>query len=319
MGIFSLQSSLYTATINTIMPKVVKPKLVILSVPKVGIMDAKVKKKSAAKPVKTGGVYKCSGTSKYWYSFEPTILCKHCKKGFHTTKDRTRHQHLHEEPQYCPHCDYRNVRQDHLTNHIRAVHDRSIAVVRQERKQVRDSDPLAIPSVKIVNRKKQRVPTQAIPQSASISCQTTFNCSRLISSSKPIDSIDDCAEIESTDTTSTKFTQTVSVIRVYKGFEHVVSNPHPSQVQDILSFKKIKLNDYQKAVRWERCGRKSANEEYRTIQPIVLPVHKSELPNDMEYLKLLVMKLGVRASTIETENYHLKTKLASLSPVDKFV
>ncbi len=61
MGIFFLQSSIYTATINTIMPKVVKPKLVILSVPKVGIMDAKVKKKSAAKPVKTGGVYNRGG------------------------------------------------------------------------------------------------------------------------------------------------------------------------------------------------------------------------------------------------------------------
>ena len=106
---------------------------------------------------------------------------------------------------------------------------------------------------------------------------------------------------------------------MYKGFEHIVSNPHPSQVQDILSFKKIKLNDYQKAVRWERCGRKIATGEYRTVQPIVLPTDKSELPNDMEYLKTLVMQLGVRASTVDTENYHLKTKLASLSPVDKFV
>jgi hypothetical protein len=302
------------------MPKIIKPKLVILSVPKVGMKDAKVSKNPV---VKTGeyktGEYKGSGSNKYWYSYEPTILCVHCKKGFHTTKERTRHQRSHDEPKDCPHCNYRNVRQDHLTDHIRAVHNRSLAVVKHERQLVRNSDPLYIPPIRNVTKKKQKVPTKVITQSVSVSCQTTFNSDRMILSSDPSESVDDCVETESTDKTSTKFSQTVSVIRVSRGYEQLVVNPHPSQIQDVLSFKKIKLSDLQKAVRWENCGRKKANNEYRTNKPIVLPVHKDELPNDVEYLKLLVMQLGVRANVVDTENYYLKTKLASLSPVDKFV
>jgi hypothetical protein len=301
------------------MPKIIKPKLVILSVPKVGIKDAKVTKKPVVKTVRTAGEYKGSGSNKYWYSYDPTILCVHCKKGFHTTKERTRHQRSHEEPKDCPHCKYRNVRQDHLTDHIRAVHDKSLAVVRHERQLVRNSDPLYIPPIRNVTKKKQKVPTKVITQSVSVSCQTTFNSDRMILSSDPSESVDDCVETESTDKTSTKFSQTVSVIRVSRGYEELVVNPHPSQIQDVLSFKKIKLSDLQKAVRWENCGRKQANNEYRTNKPIVLPVHKDELPNDVEYLKLLVMRLGVRANVVDTENYHLRTKLASLSPVDKFV
>ena len=104
MGILFLQLSRYTVAINTTMPKVVKPELVILSVPKVGVKDAKVTKIARAKsvkPIKTGGFYKCAGASKYWYSIDPTFLCKYCQKGFHTSKDRTRHQHVHETPFHC--------------------------------------------------------------------------------------------------------------------------------------------------------------------------------------------------------------------------
>ena len=54
----------------------------------------------------------------------------------------------------------------------------------------------------------------------------------MILSSDPSESVNDCVETESTGTTSTKFTQTVSVIRVSKGYEQLVVNPHPSQIQD---------------------------------------------------------------------------------------
>ena len=66
---------------------------------------------------------------------------------------------MHEEPFPCQYCNYRNVRQDHLTNHIRVVHDKSIAIVQHERKQIRENDPLAIPCVKSVAKKKQNYPT----------------------------------------------------------------------------------------------------------------------------------------------------------------
>ena len=308
------------------MPRTIKPKLVVLNVPKVGMKDAKVTKNPVVKVTKNPvvksvselGEYRGSPKNKYWYSFLATILCVYCKKGFHTTKERTRHQRKHEEPKDCPHCEYRNVRSDHLTEHIRFVHDKTLEVVVHERQLIRDNDPLYVPPIRNVSRKNQKVP-KVVKQSSTISCQTTFNSDRMILSSDPSESVNDCVETESTGTTSTKFTQTVSVIRVSKGYEKLVVNPHPSQIQDILSFKNIRLSVRQKAVRWDECGRKKAHNEYRTNKPIVLPVHKDELPNDLEYLKLLVMQLGVRANVVDTENHHLRTKLASLSPVDKFV
>ena len=327
--------SCYTVAINITMPKIVKPNLVILSIPKVGMESAKVTKVAkpklpkSAKPVKTGGFYRCSGSSKYWYSIEPTFLCKYCQKGFHTSKDRTRHQHVHETPFHCHVCDYRNVRQDHLTNHMRVMHDKSAAVVQLERKKIRENDPLSIPSVKSVTKKKPKVPvscvvqpekviisTQTIPQSTSVSCQTTFNCKRLVSSLSPVD---DCIEVENNGVTSTKFTQTVSVMNVAKGRERIVSNPHPSLIQDVLSKKKPNLTAHQMAVRWRDCGKRKTLQDYRSLEPIVLPCNISDLPNDVEYLKQLVMKLGVRASTLETKNHHLETQVASLSPIDRFI
>ena len=217
------------------MPKIVKPNLVILSIPKVGMESAKVTKVAkpklpkSAKPVKTGGFYRCSGSSKYWYSIEPTFLCKYCQKGFHTSKDRTRHQHVHETPFHCHVCDYRNVRQDHLTNHMRVMHDKSVAVVQLERKKIRENDPLlissttsAVISVPLVPITCVMLPVngiQTIPEPTGVSCQTTFNCKRLVSSLSPID---DCSEVESNGITSTKFTQTVSVLQAGKSWDSIV-------------------------------------------------------------------------------------------------
>ena len=118
------------------MPKTIKPKLVILSVPKVAVQIAKAampKLLKAAKPVRTGGRYKGSGSSKYWWSEFPSFLCKYCKVGYHTAKERTRHQHSHETPYHCHDCDYTNVRQDHLSEHMLKKHSKSVEVVRGKR------------------------------------------------------------------------------------------------------------------------------------------------------------------------------------------
>jgi hypothetical protein len=99
----------------------------------------------------------------------------------------------------------------------------------------------------------------------------------------------------------------------------IVSNPHTSLIQDVLSKKKTNLTSYEKAVRWKNCGKRNALLEYRTLEPIVLSCDLSDLPNDIAYLKKLVMKLGVRASTFETKNHHLEKEVASLSGTNKYI
>jgi hypothetical protein len=313
------------------MPKTVKPDLVILSVPKVGMKSAKVakiakpKSLKSVKPVRTGGRYRGSGSSKYWWSIDPTFLCKYCKDGFHTAKERTRHQHQHEAPLHCHNCEYTNVRQDNLSKHMLKKHNKSVAVVQLERKKIRENDPLLISSTKSVVISVPLVPItcvmlpengiQTIPEPTGVSCQTTFNCKRLVTSLSPED---DCLEVENDGVTSTKFTQTVSVMNKAKGREVIVSNPHPSLIQDVLSKKKTNLTNFEKAVRWRDCGKRRVLQDYKTLEPIVLSCDLSDLPNDIGYLKNLVMKLGVRASMVESRNHRLEKQVALLSSTDKF-
>jgi hypothetical protein len=317
------------------MPKTVKPNLVILSVPKVGMKSAKVakiakpKSLKSVKPVRTGGRYRGSGSSKYWWSNDPTFLCKYCKDGFHTAKDRTRHQHQHEAPFHCHDCEYTNVRQDNLSKHMLKKHKKSVNVVRLERKAIRENDPLFISSTKsvansgplvpiscVILPENDIIPIQTIPEPTGVSCQTTFNCKRLVTSLSPED---DCLEVENDGVTSTKFTQTVSVMNIAKGREVIVSNPHPSLIQDVLSRKKTNLTSFEKAVRWDNCGKRKVLRDYRTLEPIVLSCDLSDLPNDIAYLKKLVMKLGVRASMFESKNHRLEKQVASLSSTDKHI
>jgi hypothetical protein len=316
------------------MPKTVKPDLVILSVPKVGMKSAKVakiakpKSLKSVKPVRTGGRYRGSGSSKYWWSNDPTFLCKYCKDGFHTAKERTRHQHQHEAPFHCHNCEYTNVRQDNLSKHMLKKHKKSVAVVQLERKAIRENDPLFISSTKsvaisvplvpiscVMLPENDIIPIQTIPEPTGVSCQTTFNCKRLVTSLSPED---DCLEVENDGVTSTKFTQTVSVMNKAKGREVIVSNPHPSLIQDVLSKKKTNLTNFEKAVRWRDCGKRRVLQDYKTLEPIVLSCDLSDLPNDIAYLKKLVMKLGVRASMFESKNHRLEKQVASLSSTDKF-
>ena len=128
------------------MPSIIKSSVDILNVPKIRSsvskiskprkMKVKIVKEKTMKSVKSGGQYVGTGTSKYWSSDTKSYLCNICGKSFHTAKDRKRHEHIHdEEPYYCNSCDYFNLRQDHLTEHKRRNHGKSLAQVRVERKQ----------------------------------------------------------------------------------------------------------------------------------------------------------------------------------------
>ena len=110
-------------------------------------------------------------------------MCNNCGKGFPTSKDRTRHQHIHDvDPYYCNSCNYVNARQDHLTEHKRKNHAKSLAEVRTERRQA---------AIKPVSR--------------SVECKTEFPYKYLLSSSSPKD---DCVLVESCDIGSTRYTHT---------------------------------------------------------------------------------------------------------------
>jgi hypothetical protein len=154
---------------------------------------------------------------------------------------------------------------------------------------------------------------QTIPEPTGVSCQTTFNCKRLVTSSFPEN---DCLEVENDGVTSTKFTQTVSVMNKAPGREVIVSNPHPSLIQDVLSKRKTNLTNFEQAVRWRDCGKRRVLQDYKTSEPIVLSCDISNLPNNVAYLKNLVMKLGVRASLAESRNHRLEKQVALLSSTD---
>ena len=98
-----------------------------------------------------------------------------------------------------------------------------------------------------------------------------------------------------------------------------VSNPHISLIQDVLSKKKPKLTSREKAIRWDKCGRRKVLQDYKSLEPIVLSCNLSDLPDDIPYLKKLVMKLGVRASSYELKNHYLEKEVASLVGTNKYI
>ena len=112
------------------------------------------------------------------------------------------------------------------------------------------------------------------------------------------------------------------MLQAVKSWDTIVSNPHISLVQEVLSKgkkKKTKLTGRERAVKWDNCGRRKVLQKYRSLEPIVLPCNISELPNDIFKLKKLVMKVGVRASAYELTNHYLEKQLASIVGTNKYI
>jgi hypothetical protein len=135
------------------------------------------------------------------------------------------------------------------------------------------------------------------PVSPSVECQTDFPYKYMLSSSSPKD---DSGLIESCDVGSTRYTQTVSVLEVERSNDTLVSNPHPDIIQDVLSNKvkkrKTKLASYQKGVILEKSGLKNVFGLYRSPDSIVLICDIDALTNNVDELKKMVIRLGVRSS-----------------------
>ena len=66
-----------------------------MNVPKVA---GKISKPKKAKAVRTGGEYRGTGSSRYWYSNTASFKCTYCDLGYHTAKEQAHHHHIHEEP-----------------------------------------------------------------------------------------------------------------------------------------------------------------------------------------------------------------------------
>ena len=146
-----------------------------MNVPKVSWKISKPKKVKAAR---TGGHYRGTGSSKYWYSDAESFICTYCDFGYHTAKERARHHQIHEEPYKCPDCDYTNVRQDSLSNHMLTKHSQIVELVREERKKKRENVPLPSVSkaISIANSEPDKGASSTLyvilPQQNTISVQT---------------------------------------------------------------------------------------------------------------------------------------------------
>ena len=158
------------------------------------------------------------------------------------------------------------------------------------------------------------------PVSPSVECKTEFPYKYLLSSSS---SEDDCGLIESCDVGSTKYTQTVSVLEVGRSNDTLVSNPHPDIIQDVLSSKKkkrkTKLTPYQKSVIWENSELTNVFGLYRSPDSIVLPCDINALTNNVDELKKLVMRLGVRTSDWELTARKTREQLRLSTGPNKYI
>ena len=107
------------------------------------------------------------------------------------------------------------------------------------------------------------ISVQTGPELFDAACQTSVKSIRFVVSPFPVDN---CAEVVNSGSSSTRFTQTVSVIR-NTSWEKIVSNPHPDIVQEVLSKgkkKKTQLTQLQKAIRWKYSDKKEALKKYNT-------------------------------------------------------
>ena len=68
-----------------------------------------------------------------------SFMCNGCPQGYHTAKERTQHQQTHDKPYECHECNYKNIRQDHLSTHMVNKHAKTVLMVRTERKKKRES------------------------------------------------------------------------------------------------------------------------------------------------------------------------------------
>ena len=186
-----------------------------------------------------------------WYSDTESFICNYCVLGYHTAKERARHHHFHQETYKCHDCDYKNVRQDHLSEHMLKKHSKVGELVRKERKQKRggvpltsvskttsiteiDSNTSTIFALHIFLPQQNNTSVQTGPELFDAACQTNVKSNRFVGSPFPVD---DCAEVANPGSTSTRFTQTVTVIR-NTNWQKIISNPHPDAYCAGSSFQK---------------------------------------------------------------------------------
>ena len=116
---------------------------------------------------------------------------------------------------------------------------------------------------------------------------------------------------------------TVSVLGVASSNNKLVSNPHPDIIQDVLSNKvkkrKTKLTPYQRAIVWEKSGLKNVFGLYRSPDSLVLPCDINALTNNVDELKELVMRLGVRTSDWELTSCKTREQLRLSTGPNKYI
>ena len=146
---------------------------------------------------KVSGHYRGTGPSKYWYSDTESFICNYCDLGYHTAKERARHHHIHEEPYKCHDCDYTNVRQDHLSEHMLKKHSKIVELVREERKKKHEGVPLtsvsktisianiepdkgASSALYVILPQQNTISVQIGPEIFDVACQTSVKSNRFV-------------------------------------------------------------------------------------------------------------------------------------------
>ena len=164
-------------------------------------------------------------------------MCGHCPQGYHTAKERTRHQHSHDKPYKCHDCYYTNICQDHLSTHMFKKHSKTVSIVRTERKKKRESAKAAFatnmesntvidPVLHIILPQQNNMSVQTSPEQFDAGSQTKAKAVRFVGAQFQVD---DCEEVSKSDSTTTRFTQTVTVIR-NTSWQKIILNPHPDTV-----------------------------------------------------------------------------------------
>ena len=116
-------------------------------------------------------------------------------------------------------------------------HSKTVSIVRTERKKKHESAKVAIatkmesntvvnPVLHIILPQQNNMSVQNSPEQLDADCQTKAKAVRYVGAQFQVD---DCEEVSKSDSTTTRFTQTVTVIR-NTSWQKIISNPHPVTV-----------------------------------------------------------------------------------------